>query len=60
MWPSVVFGIIIDTFSDLRDQEKDKRAEMLSVCFICNLQREQFDREGNGFENHIKHDHNVR
>jgi hypothetical protein len=56
----VVFGIIIDTFSDLRDQEKDKRAEMLSVCFICNLQREQFDREGNGFENHIKHDHNVR
>jgi hypothetical protein len=56
----VVFGIIIDTFGTLRDEEKDKRNDMTSKCFICGISRDEFDRHGEGFLNHIKADHNVR
>jgi hypothetical protein len=55
----VVFGIIIDTFGTLRDEEKDKRNDMTSKCFICGISRDEFDRHGEGFLNHIKNDHNV-
>ena len=56
---AVVFGIIIDTFGTLRDEEKDKRQDMTSRCFICGISREEFDRHGNGFVAHIKADHNM-
>jgi hypothetical protein len=57
---AVVFGIIIDTFGDLRGQTKDKQDDMNGVCFICGIARDEFDRNANGFEDHTEHDHNVR
>ncbi len=57
---AVVFGIIIDTFSDLRGQAKEKSDEMMSYCFICNIDRGELDKEAGGFEPHVKKDHNVR
>jgi hypothetical protein len=56
---AVVFGIIIDTFGDLRGQAKDKQDDMNGVCFICGISRDEFDRNANGFEDHTEHDHNV-
>jgi len=55
----VVFGIIIDTFGDLRGQTKDKAEDMAGKCFICGIGREEFDRNANGFENHFQNDHNL-
>ena len=55
-----MFGIIIDTFGDLRAKEKEKVDDMRELCFICNLERAEFDRHGAGFANHIRNDHNVR
>ncbi len=55
----VVFGIIIDTFGDLRGQTKDKRDDMLSTCFVCGISSDEFDSKANGFEDHIERDHNV-
>lgn len=56
---AVVFGIIIDTFGELRGQTKDKQNDMNGTCFICGISREEFDREAAGFGDHIEHDHNV-
>lgn len=56
----VVFGIIIDTFGELRGQAKDKQEKMASCCFICNLDNSVLDKEAGGFDLHVKHDHNVR
>jgi hypothetical protein len=55
----VIFGIIIDTFSDLRGQAKEKQDEMKSKCFICNISSEELDRDGGGFVPHIREDQNV-
>ncbi len=57
---AVVFGIIIDTFSTLREEAKNKLDEMGAFCFICNLDSGTLDKEAGGFENHVKCDHNVR
>lgn len=56
---AVVFGIIIDTFATLRDEEKAKRDDMVSKCFICGIARDEFDRHADGFLAHIAKDHNM-
>ena len=35
--------------------EEDKK----NVCFICGLASHEFERRADGFDNHVKHDHNM-
>eukprot|EP00004_Rigifila_ramosa_P001596 TRINITY_DN1154_c0_g1_i2.p1 TRINITY_DN1154_c0_g1~~TRINITY_DN1154_c0_g1_i2.p1 ORF type:complete len:2503 (+),score=673.94 TRINITY_DN1154_c0_g1_i2:327-7511(+) len=56
---NILFGIIIDTFSALREELNSKIEDMNSVCFICGLERELFDRHGSGWRPHIKDEHNM-
>jgi len=55
---NIIFGVIIDTFSALREESNMKLADMRSTCFICSLSRETLDRHG-GFTFHIDHEHNM-
>ncbi|XP_015786315.1 inositol 1,4,5-trisphosphate receptor type 1-like isoform X2 [Tetranychus urticae] len=57
---NLFFGIIIDTFADLR-QEKQKKEDILrNTCFICGLPRADFDnRAGVSFESHIAREHHM-
>merc|ERR1719487_1637114 len=50
---NVIFGIIIDTFSALRDMTETKINDMKTTCFICSIDRYTFDRQGTPFEIHI-------
>jgi hypothetical protein len=54
---NVVFGIIIDTFGELRGEKAAKKAHMDNTCFICGIDRFTFDTKGNGFDEHIRKDH---
>jgi len=54
---NVVFGIIIDTFSELRGEKQAKKAHMENTCFICGIDRFTFDTSGGGFNEHIHNDH---
>jgi len=36
---NIVFGIIIDTFADLREKKKEKERLLNSVCFIWGIDR---------------------
>jgi len=60
---NVVFGIIIDTFSDLRSQKNDRIADTVGKCFICGIDKLEFDRAddtgASGFKRHISNDHNM-
>lgn len=59
---NVIFGIIIDTFSELRQKKMDRLADTHEVCFICGNTKLDFDRnseEPNGFSNHYHNDHNL-
>ena len=69
---NMIFGIILDTFSELRGIHSAKLTNMQNTCFICGLDRFTFDIKskragrsmviGNGeqgFERHIHEDHNM-
>eukprot|EP00960_Hanusia_phi_P040112 754256-Hanusia_phi.AAC.3 len=59
---NIIFGIIIDTFGELRKQNQDMEEDLNLRCFICGLERYRFEinsRDGQGFEQHIRRDHNI-
>ena len=56
---NIIFGIIIDTFSELRTDRAKKKQLMENTCFICSVDRFTLDTRGGGFERHIKEDHNM-
>ena len=55
--PVIFLGIIVSTFAQLRDEKKSIQQDTENCCFICNIDRQTFDKDGDGFEHHIKHDH---
>jgi hypothetical protein len=54
---NIFLAIIVTTFAQLRDQKKSCLVDMQNVCFICGYSRQVLDKDGNGFETHIKTDH---
>ena len=56
---NVIFGIIIDTFADLRDKRNQIFKDMQQTCFICGVRNTIFDLQGNGFLTHYTMEHNV-
>ncbi|CAD6191298.1 unnamed protein product [Caenorhabditis auriculariae] len=56
---NLIFGVIIDTFSDLRDQKNDKEDTLKNTCFICGLERGKFDNRTVTFEEHREVEHNI-
>merc|ERR1711871_905704 len=62
---NIIFGIIIDQFGQLRDQQVANDHARLNNCFVCNIDRSRFDHDGhkkghsNGFKLHIDNQHNM-
>jgi inositol 1,4,5-triphosphate receptor type 1 len=56
---NLIFGVIIDTFADLRSEKQQKELILKSTCFICGLNRAAFDNRTVSFEEHIKTEHNM-
>mmetsp|Transcript_15807 Transcript_15807/g.33495 ORF Transcript_15807/g.33495 Transcript_15807/m.33495 type:complete len:274 (-) Transcript_15807:600-1421(-) len=56
---NLVFGIIIDTFAQLRESNAFIKDQTENLCFICGIDRFTFDNKGEGFEHHVKKDHNM-
>uniref|UniRef100_A0A1I8EE46 Inositol 1,4,5-trisphosphate receptor n=1 Tax=Wuchereria bancrofti TaxID=6293 RepID=A0A1I8EE46_WUCBA len=56
---NLVFGVIIDTFGDLRAERNEKVNQLRNNCFICGLGRERFDNKIITFEEHRKNEHNL-
>lgn len=36
---NLIFGVIIDTFGDLRTEKNEKEDILKNTCFICGLER---------------------
>ena len=51
---NLIFGVIIDTFADLRNEKQKKDDIIRNTCFICGLERRQFDNRSISFETHIQ------
>lgn len=59
---NIIFGIIIDTFSQLRTEQLERVRFENNRCVICYLDRSRFDtpkRARRGFDYHIAQEHNM-
>ena len=56
---NAVFGIMIDSFGELRTARKEIKIKNESECFICGIDRLRLDTKGGGFQKHIQKDHNM-
>lgn len=56
---NLIFGVIIDTFADLRSEKQQKEEILRNTCFVCGLERSAFDNKNTSFEEHIRHEHNM-
>jgi hypothetical protein len=57
---NLVFGVILDTFSELRDEQSALLESQKTRCFVCGLGREELDRAADGgFDHHIFKEHNA-
>ncbi|KAG1683402.1 Inositol 1,4,5-trisphosphate receptor [Nymphon striatum] len=56
---NLIFGVIIDTFADLRSEKQQKEEILKNTCFICGLDRSLFDNKTVSFEEHMKCEHNM-
>ena len=56
----LVAGIIIDAFSEMRQQTYLKELDKKSSCFICGNSLDEFEKKASkqgGFDGHIRKDH---
>ena len=57
---NLIFGIIVDTFSSLREHENEELRTRNNKCIICGLTRQEFERiEPGAWRNHYKYEHNI-
>ncbi|XP_055955374.1 inositol 1,4,5-trisphosphate receptor type 1 [Patella vulgata] len=56
---NIIFGIIVDTFSELRDLKWTAESDMRDTCFICSRNSYDFEHHGKGFDHHVRHEHNM-
>ena len=56
---NLIFGVIIDTFADLRSEKQQKEEILKNTCFTCGLDRSQFDNKAVSFEDHIHQEHKM-
>ncbi|BFZ19742.1 hypothetical protein BsWGS_22781 [Bradybaena similaris] len=56
---NIVLGIIVDTFSELRDLKWTAESDMRDTCFICSRNSYDFEHHGKGFDHHVRHEHNM-
>ena len=51
---NLIFGVIIDTFADLRTEKNNKEEIIKNTCFICGLERKVM-RQGPVLKITLKH-----
>ena len=56
---NIFFGIIVDTFKELRDDLQKREEDEKNTCFVCGYSRKDFEKEEKSFDFHIQHEHNI-
>ena len=56
---NLIAGIIIDTFSNMRNELNQRTFDTNNICNICGKSRWQLEKEGILFEDHTRWNHNI-
>lgn len=56
---SIISGLIIDTFSKLREENESVLQDINDKCFVCSISRDELEQAGIPFKQHILEEHNM-
>ena len=56
---NIIYGVIIDAFIELRNNEKKINRDKEEVCFICGIDKETCQKKGEKLESHLENVHNL-
>ena len=56
---NIIYGVIIDAFIELRNNEKKINRDKKEVCFICGIDKETCQKKGEKLEAHLENVHNL-
>lgn len=57
LFGNIVSGIILGAFAILREKKDALDDDKQNNCFICNMSRDDIEKEGDSFQNHIETNH---
>lgn len=52
-------GIIIDTFTQLREEHENKEKDKKEKCFICGENLDILEKQPGGFNHHTEYVHQI-
>ena len=55
----VIFGIIIDTFAELRDMREQQIKNLEETCFVCGKSKFEFELRRLSWTKHVSEEHNA-
>ena len=55
----IVYGIILDSFNELRQAHNLIEKDMANNCFICNLDKDKCEKYNINFKEHCEEVHNI-
>ena len=58
MMLNIIMGIVIDTFSELREKIHKEDDDKENTCMICGKKRDYFDKFNKDFNHHLSVEHN--
>ena len=56
---NMLFGIIIDSFGNLREREWDIENDLNNFCLVCCIEKTEFEAKGIDFYYHVTIQHNI-
>lgn len=57
---NMINGIVVSTYSSLREESDNKLEDKMNKCFICSIDKSEFEKKNIKFEDHIYEEHNYR
>ena len=54
---NIIFGIIVDTFSALREENETRDDDVNNICYVCGFTRFDFSRKNKDFNKHVEDEH---
>ena len=55
---AIIFGLVVDTFGELRDEMSEAERNLTSNCVICHQPRSSIETTGEGWATHVFLTHN--
>lgn len=56
---NMINGVIVSTFSQIREESASKEEDIKNKCFICSIDRLDFEKRKVNYEDHCKNEHNI-